>query len=281
MEEKLELSLFNRTTRRVELTPIGADFLPMAERVLRDFEASATDIRNAAVRKRGQVIVACLPSIGVRFMPEILNRFRSRHPEYAVQILDDATTDMMARVSRNEADFGISSNWRVHQELRFTPLLDDAYVGVLPVNHPLTRRASVKWKEVVDQPFIAMAQGTHTRELMDAALAKRKMAVYPFYIASQIQTVVGMVEARMGVSALPERALPSPRHNRFATCRLTDPIISRVIGFTTSRHRVLPPSAQSFMAVCREVMQETSPRPSRAGRTTPTKPGTSPTRGRK
>src|SRR5687767_8586178 len=82
MEEELRLTLFNRTTRRVELTPIGADFLPMAERVVRDFDASAIEIQNAAIRKRGQVIVACLPSIGVRFMPEILNRFRSRHPEY-------------------------------------------------------------------------------------------------------------------------------------------------------------------------------------------------------
>lgn len=256
MEEKLELALFNRTTRRVELTAIGADFLPMAERVLRDFEASLIDIRNAALRKRGRVIVACLPSIGVRFMPEILNRFRSRHPDYAVQILDDATRDMMARVSRNEADFCISSNWRVDQELRFTPILEDHYVGVLPRGHPLARTPSIKWKEMIGQPFIAMAQGTHTRELMDAALAKKKMAIYPFYIASQIQTIVGLVEAGMGVSALPEKALPIRIQGRIATCRLTDPLMTRVIGFTTSRHRSLPPPAHSFMAVCREVMQD-------------------------
>ena len=189
-------------------------------------------------------------------MPEILNRFRNRHPEYGVQILDDATTDMMARVYRNEADFCISSNWRVDQELRFTPVLDDLYVGVLPLDHPAAKRQSTKWREIINQPFIAMAQGTHTRELMDAALAKRRMAVYPFYIASQIQTIVGMVETGMGVSALPEKALPNAIEGRIATCRLTEPVMRRVIGFTTSRHRPLPPAAQSFMSVCREVMRE-------------------------
>jgi DNA-binding transcriptional LysR family regulator len=268
MEEKLDLTLFNRTTRRVELTPIGADFLPMAERVLRDFEASATDIRSAALRKRGRVIVACLPSIGVRFMPEILNRFRIRHPDYAVQILDDATKDMMVRVARNEADFCISSNWRIDQELRFAPILEDHYVAVLPRAHALAGTPSIRWKEIIDQPFIAMAQGTHTRELMDAALSKKRMAVYPFYIASQIQTIVGLVEAGMGVSALPEKTLPVRMQDRIAISRLTDPAMSRMIGFTTSRHRPLPAAAGSFMEICREVMQEAGDfrRTERAGR---------------
>lgn len=256
MEEELDLPLFTRTTRRVELTAIGADFLPMAERVLKDFDASAADIRDLVRRKRGRVIVACLPSLGLRFMPEILRRFGIRHPDIAVQILDDATTDMMVRVARNQADFCISSNWRVDQELRFTPVLNDTYVAVLPLQHPLSRKLVLRWKELVGGPFIAMAQGTHTRELMDAALAKKKLAVYPFYVASQIQTIVGMVEAGMGVAALPEKALPANIQDRLATCRLVDPVVSRVIGFTTSRHRPLPGAAQAFMSVCQEVIEE-------------------------
>jgi DNA-binding transcriptional LysR family regulator len=254
MEEILRMVLFDRTTRHVQLTALGADFVPMAERVVKDFDAAASDIQNLAFRRRGRVIVACLPSISFCFMPTILKRFKERQPDIAVQILDDATNDMMVRIARNQADFGICSHWRVDAELKFIPIVEDAYVAVLPRGNPLAKKQVLRWKEIIGGPFVAMAPGSHTRELMDTALARKKLTAQPFYVASQVQTIVGMVEAGMGIAALPAKTLVPDAATRVATRRLVDPVASRVIGVAISRQRPVPPAAQTFMDVCREVI---------------------------
>lgn len=256
MEDFLGLTLFDRTTRRVQLTAIGADFHPMVERLLKDFDAAVVDIQNTAVRKRGRVVVACLPSIGFRFMPTILSRFHGRHPEIAVQIQDDHTHDMMARVARSQVDFVISSQWHVDPESQFIPILDDKYVAVFPSRSPLAAKASIRWSEIVDYPFLAMAQGTHTRELMDAALAQKRITISPFYVASQMLTILGMVSSGMGIAALPANALPIKAPKGLTTRPLVDPVITRMIGFTIPRRRSLSPAAESFMETCKEVIVE-------------------------
>lgn len=263
MENLLDLALFDRTTRSVRLTASGSDFLPIVQQLLKDFDAAVTDIHNTAVRKRGRVFVACLPSIGYRYMPTILTRFQDRHPDITVQIQDNATYDMMTRVVRSHADFGISSQWRVDPDLQFTPILDDTYVAVFPIGSPLAKKTVLKWKEIISYPFLAMAQGTHTRELMDAALAQRRIAVNPFYVASQIHTIVGMVATGMGISALPGNALPGNTPKGITIRPLADPVVTRVIGFATPRRRSLSPAAESFMVTCCEVIEEMSQIPQR------------------
>ena len=73
LEEELQVRLFNRTTRRVELTSAGLELLPVAERLFAELDLTVQSLRDLGNVRRGLVIVAALPSLSATLMPQALD----------------------------------------------------------------------------------------------------------------------------------------------------------------------------------------------------------------
>lgn len=68
-----------RTTRSVSLTAIGDAFLPRARRLLLELSDALTEIRETGKAQRGDVAVACVPTAGIQYLPEIIREYSARH----------------------------------------------------------------------------------------------------------------------------------------------------------------------------------------------------------
>jgi len=255
MEEILGLKLLDRSTRSIELTAAGREFLPAAARLIADLEIAVNDLKEVAGRQRGRVVVACVPSVAARFMPQILLRFRSKYPGIAVRILDDVNRDVLDHVGKGHADVGISGFWDLDPDLEFVPLIHDTYMAVLPAGDALARRRLLTWDALLARPFIAMSTNSYIRQIVDATLAPLGKLILPSVETSQVSTVLAMIEAGLGVTALPQIALPLGAASPLRLRPLTDPVVERSIGFITSRRRELPPAAQAFRDVCKSVLR--------------------------
>src|SRR5215204_2367462 len=77
LEETLGVALLERTTRRVDLTTVGRDFLPKARRLLDDLEESLLSVRAIGERRTGQVSVACVPTAAYYFLPEVIRAYNA------------------------------------------------------------------------------------------------------------------------------------------------------------------------------------------------------------
>src|SRR5690606_32408095 len=75
LEDAVGVRLFDRTTRRVELTPEGLLFNESALRLLNDLEAVMGDIQDHVAKRRGRVAVAALPSLAAGWLPDIYAQF--------------------------------------------------------------------------------------------------------------------------------------------------------------------------------------------------------------
>ena len=78
IEDQLGVKLVERTTRSVALTPLGASFLPQARRLVAELEAALVEIRETGLAQRGNVVIACVPTVGVRHLPEIIREYAGR-----------------------------------------------------------------------------------------------------------------------------------------------------------------------------------------------------------
>lgn len=243
-EEALGVRLFDRTTRRVSLTGDGEDFLATAERLIEDFDVAIADMRDLAERRRGRVGIATLPSVAVRLLPEVVASYSEAYPGVRIHVQDANARGVQGRVQRKEVDFGIGSLWEPDPELDFQPLLRDPFVMVCRVGHSLARgKGALPWRRLAGHDFIGMGRDTGIRPLIHGIKGLPEEIQAPKYEVSSIPALEGMLEAGLGLTALPQLAVPISRPKKLVARRLVEPVIEREIGLITRRGRSLSPAA--------------------------------------
>ncbi|MEN9537967.1 MAG: hypothetical protein RLZZ126_202 [Pseudomonadota bacterium] len=245
LETILGARLFNRTTRDVELTPLGRVFLERARAALDDLESAMLGISDIAASRSGLVTVACVPSAAIHFLPSVVRSFSERFPLIRVRVIDEAASQVLASVVSGESDFGISFMGGLLPEVDFDPIHKDPFVLAMPRTHAFAKRKFLTWPDLTGERLIAVARSSGNRQLLDDALAKA--GVNPAYRleVSHIATLLGMVEAGLGLAAVPRLALPTT-HPVLAGVMLRGPVVSRELGLATRRGTSLRAPAQIF-----------------------------------
>ena len=246
--DKLELALgvqlFERTTRRVELSTIGRGFLPRARNVLNEVENALIGFHDLAYRLSGEVTIACVPSAVAYFLPDVIRQYHAKYPGIRVRVIDESSSAILTVVARGEADFGLTYIGTQDADVVFQPLLEESFVVALQVGHPLTERESLTWDDLTTVDYISLAQGSGNRFLIDQALANRDIRPRSFCEVKHVPALVSLVEAGLGVGVVPKLAMPAEGHATLVTRPLTNPAISRTLGLISRRGRTLSPVAQ-------------------------------------
>ncbi|GAA3230784.1 hypothetical protein GCM10020256_44770 [Streptomyces thermocoprophilus] len=86
LEQELGAKLFERTTRRVRLTPAGAAFLPAARQCLEAAERAVVEVAAAVGEVRGRLSVGLIPSVAAVDIPRALRDYRQRYPQVRISL---------------------------------------------------------------------------------------------------------------------------------------------------------------------------------------------------
>ncbi|MDR2319134.1 MULTISPECIES: LysR family transcriptional regulator [unclassified Pseudomonas] len=252
LEEGLGTALLERTTRRVGLTSVGRDFLPKARRLLDDFEDSILSIRELAERQTGQVTLACIPTAAFYFLPSVIRDYNERYPKIRIRLLDLSANDGLEAVLRGEADFGINMMSGQHPDIEFVSLVQEHFVLACRRDHALANRKAVTWTELAEHRLIGVGRLSGNRMLLDHALSGLNLRPKWFYEVQHLSTSLGMVEAGLGVSAMPSLAMPSADHPTLVSVPLTEPQVTRTLGLVYRRGASLSPAAEKFVSILLE-----------------------------
>ena len=259
LETGLGARLFNRTTREVELTGLGRVFLERARAALDDLEAAMLGVADLAATRTGLVTVACVPSAALYFLPAVISRFCAQYPAIRLRVIDEAVNAVISSVLSGESDFGISFMGTRVPEIDFDPIHTDPFVLAMRRNHRLAGRAWVSWAELEGERLIAVARSSGNRQLLDDALAKAGRHPAAILEVSHIATLLGMVEAGLGVAAVPRMAI-SPRHSSLKGIPLRQPAVSRSLGLITRHGAAMRPAAETFCDYLRAALKARKPR---------------------
>jgi DNA-binding transcriptional LysR family regulator len=88
LEDALELRLFDRNPRSVNLTRVGKDLLPAFERTIEDLDSVLVDVKNVSTAQLGVVRIAALPSFAAGLLPDAIRGFRKRVPGASFAVKD-------------------------------------------------------------------------------------------------------------------------------------------------------------------------------------------------
>ncbi len=260
LEEALGVRLLDRTTRSVTLTAVGRDFARKVNDLLDDLDATLLGIRGVSATRMGEVSIACVPSAVYYFLSKVIRRYHEVYPKIRVRILDASANEVLEAVSRGQADFGLNFIGSQEPDIDFQPLLEERFVAACRRDHPLARERGVTWGDLRRHDFIAVSQSSGNRVLLDQALASLRERPQSIYEVQHVTTTLGLVEAGLGVAAVPSMAMPDEDHPLLVSVPLSDPVVKRTVGVIRRKGRSLSPAARQLHAFLME-METMSGRP--------------------
>ena len=264
LEEALGVKLLERTTRRVSLTAVGRDFDRKVQQLLDELDNTLLGIRGVATTRMGEVTIACVPSTVYYYVSQVISRYHERYPKVRVKVFDASANDVLAAVSRGEADFGLNFIGGQETDIEFKPLLDERFVAACRRDHPLAGKRQISWTELARYDYISVSKASGNRLLLDQALSHVPGRPQAIYETQHVTTMLGLVEAGLGVAAVPSIAMPGADHPLLVSVPLVDPIVSRKVGLIRRKGRSLSPAAQQFFEFFSELKNKRSAKPRRA-----------------
>ncbi|WCE04981.1 LysR family transcriptional regulator [Pseudoxanthomonas sp. JBR18] len=245
LEQAIGSPLLERTTRSVATTAVGENLLPLVRRMLEEFDGSLFAQRGDQIGS--QITIACLPTAAFYFLPSVMARFHADYPNVRFRILDIPATDGLQAVERGEVEFGINFMGASDPNLAFDVLVEDPFVLACRRDHPLAKKRKIAWSDLEKHQLITVHRTSGNRTLLDGALARENLKLSWFYEVTHLSTSLGMVEAGIGVSVLPQMATPQGDHPTLVTRPIGSPVVSRTIGIVRRRGAMLSPMAERFL----------------------------------
>ena len=234
LESELGARLFDRLPRSAKLTVFGKAFLPKAENILRELEEARTELRDMSGNEKGEVIVGIIPTIAAYLLPRLLNDFTVRHPVITIKIVEDITPTLLQRLHEGTIDLAVAALPIAGNELASVELFEEKFYAVLPEKHRLASRAHISLAELNREPFLLLKEGHCFRDSVIAACQKAKMSPSIVFESGQFATILAMVSAGMGVSAVPAMAVQLQPGCKFIP--ISGKHSTRIVGIVTARH---------------------------------------------
>jgi len=261
LEDIVGASLFDRTTRKVVLTPEGADLLPVAQRLISDFDFAISDIRLTASSRNSCVRLAAVSSVATQIVPGILQRLAETHPGIRVQIREGNSNQVRRLVRRNEVDIGFASKSDDEAELNFEPLFRDRLGVIMRSSDALLSEAqngALRWEQLNDRRFVGLTDNTATAPILSSLPYLPDTVSLPRYEVDSYHMMWVLVEKGFAVSTAPALAARNSEAKGIAFAVLAEPAAWRHVWKITRVGRSLPPVTQLVVRSIEELLQKVS-----------------------
>ena len=227
LERDLGVTLFDRSNRRVRLTPAGMEYLAGARHVIRDFEANGERAREAQAGRRGSLRIGTVGLAVIDHVPRAVRAFRAAYPDVDVTIRIVRDPDPLDALFARRADVVIAVDVESGDErVAIEPLWTSAQRIVLPADHPLAAAAAVRLADLQNEMLVTYALrgggGPHRSVL---ALCREQQftpkQTYEVAEVAELETLLGFVELRFGLRdpGGAVRAHGAPQRRLQADCR--------------------------------------------------------------
>ncbi len=256
LEQMLDIRLFERNTRKIELTSAGIEFLKRVEKPITDLEEAYISMKDLAIVRRGSIVLGSLPSTSLTLIPKTLQALRQSHPSLQIRIVEAHNDELIAMIRTNQIEFAIGAvtGSDMITDLQFHPLLTDWFSVIYPPQYAEKLPDPIYWRDLPDHDLILTSQGSTPRTQYELAIRNTKSSIASRYDVTHMTTAVQMIHQGLGITVLPQLALPALNLEGLLSRVLNDTTAKREIGLFHRKDRSLSPAANAFLQTIRTVI---------------------------
>ncbi|MBK1701434.1 LysR substrate-binding domain-containing protein [Thiococcus pfennigii] len=212
LEDELGVTIFERTNRSVEVTPIGEGILAHARLLLEQAEAIERTARAHQDPLAGPLRIGAIPTLSPYLMPLILRPLRQRYPQLQLVLFEEITDTLLQRLRQHDLDAALLATPADDAELTGQPIYDEPFWLAHPRGHPLADKAEITQDDLEAVELLLLADGhCLTHQVMEVCrLAERPRTGETADLrAASLETLLQLVSADFGCTLVPALAAGS------------------------------------------------------------------------
>lgn len=207
LEEILGRRLLDRSTKRVELTEAGAVLLGYVRQTEALLEQAQRELEDLDRLERGRLVICASDTTACYRLPELLARYRERHPGIDIVIRNATSPRSIEAVLAHDVDLAIVTLAFLPPGLESIPLFPRRDVLICHPQHRMARRSRVMLKDLEHEPFILLDELCSSRRLLDEMCADAHARLPIAMELSSIEVIKRFVRTNSGLSIVPEIAV--------------------------------------------------------------------------
>nr|WP_130790288.1 LysR family transcriptional regulator [Lachnoclostridium pacaense] len=217
LEADLGVTLFDRTTRRIELNQYGRLFLPYAEQIALLQKDYTTAFCNELNRERGTIRIGAIPVMAQYHITDILARFQQENRNYMLDIQEADSLQLIQMLREERIDFAvIRESDDASSSFRKIPITQDTLAALMPKNHPLAGSGHIELKQLYRDSFLLLGRDTFMYSLCVRECRTAGFEPHIAFTSNRVDNIIGLVSKGMGVGLLTKRPVMSANHSDIA-----------------------------------------------------------------
>jgi DNA-binding transcriptional LysR family regulator len=248
MELAFGTDLLVRGRAGVTPTQAGRTLLQHARGILAQTEKLQEDLSPYARGLAGQVRVLSNTNALTEFLPETLSSFLTSYPDISVDLEERLSDEIVGLIAEGTGDIGIVAATVDLGGLATFPYRSDRFVLVVGRNHPLAKRKSIGFAEVLDYDMVGLDRASAIQRFLAEKASRVGRAIRLRVQLRSFDAICRLVECDVGVGIVPETTVKrTGRSMAIEAVRLTDPWALRELHICVRDVGALPPYARQLV----------------------------------
>lgn len=248
LEEGINRTLIERSTRRVIVTADGEALLPYAEAVVASVGQFVNAIHGLGHGLEGNLVVGLIPTAAPYILPEMLRLAGEKYPELALTVIEDQTERLIDSLRSGKIDVALIALPLAESGFNSIPLYQEQFIMAVPEDHELAGKKDLRTDVLCQVPLLLLDEGHCLRDqTIDLCQSVGAVVSKTNTRATSMPTILQCVAAGMGVTLIPESAYPvESKMERVAVAHFAEPAPGRQMGLA---YRSSSPRKKDFEAL--------------------------------
>ncbi|APG49781.1 TPA: LysR family transcriptional regulator [Providencia stuartii] len=254
LEQELGYTLLVRENDGVRLTDEGEILLSHAKQILKQFNSMNKALKEKEGPLSGILNVGLPPVIASTYFADIIMAFSRRYPQVELKILELGTHKMIEAMLNGEVETAAVMLPFDNELFDLHVFSSDRLMLLVSEQHPLAMRNSVKFAELIDEPFIFFSEDFRINELVMSACGIYGKKPVIAGRSSHLDLVTAMVRAGVGVTLLPDSMWNKTRADGLSIIPVIEPVLSYEVALATLKNSHQSRRAKAWNALAKEML---------------------------
>lgn len=256
LEEYFGSKLFNRSTKKIELSEAGRTLLPFAKRSIELMKETEISMSKFTHMLEDRLYLGASLTVGEYILPRLLGPFGKEYPNISISMKVINTRQILDEVLNHQLNFGLVEAEIRHPDVHTEAVMNDELMLIVPPDHPLANARTVRMEDALQYPFVLREQGSGTRRVMEEELERAGFDPAEMKIVMELGStgaVKSAVEAGLGLSILSQSSVKHESALGVLKVKKVEGIrFSRSFYAIYLNSTILPISAVTFVSFLRE-----------------------------